>query len=61
MAFAFPPIPTTHPTPLPPAHPLYCAIGDIAGTGKKVAQIQAVLASYKKCVVMKHLLKYCFR
>ena len=45
MAFTFPPIPTTHPFPLPPAHPLYCAISDITGTGKKVAQIQAVLAS----------------
>ena len=45
MAFAFPPISTTRPTPLPPARPLYCAIGDITGTGKKVAQIQAELAS----------------
>ena len=36
----------THPTPLPPAHPLIHAIRDITVVVKKVAQNPAVLASY---------------
>ena len=36
----------THPTPLPPTHPLIHAICDITVVVKKVAQNPAVLASY---------------